>query len=148
MPTDITLQFALAIPTGFATQCVKADVIYFNGGDDYLLQYWMRQYDLTKIFTGKVVATNSASSDLLATSFWTCDWRQCMDGLGILPIKFIPHYKSNFSSDDSHGPIDWQKAYDDVSLPIHALEEGKFVVIKTNDDGPARSHFPFPSFPT
>lgn len=25
-----------------------------TGGDDYLLQYWMKQFDLPKIFEGKV----------------------------------------------------------------------------------------------
>lgn len=58
-----------------------------------------------------------------------------MDGLGILPIKFLAHYKSDFGASDPRGPIDWEKAYDelskygDTSLPIHALEEGYFVII-------------------
>jgi len=59
-----------------------------------------------------------------------------MDGLGIFPIKFIPHYKSNFGSEDPRGSINWKKAYEelkdfgDTNLPIHALEEGDFVVIE------------------
>jgi hypothetical protein len=60
-----------------------------------------------------------------------------MDGLGILPIKFIPHYKSEtYGNDDTRGPIDWEKAYEDLadygdkSLPIQALEEGDFVVLE------------------
>ena len=59
-----------------------------------------------------------------------------MDGLGILPIKFIPHYKSNWGSDDPRGSIDWEAAlreleeYGDASLPIHALEEGEYIVIE------------------
>jgi hypothetical protein len=73
---------------------------------------------------------------MLATHFWTCDWRLCLDGLGILPIKFIPHYESDFGADDPRGPIDWQKAYDelavygDTSLPIHALTESEFIVLE------------------
>jgi hypothetical protein len=60
-----------------------------------------------------------------------------MDGLGILPMKFIAHYKSSYGGNDPRGPIDWDKAYSelskygDTSLPIHALEEGHFIVIKT-----------------
>ena len=136
MPKDVKAIFELALPAEFIEQCNRADVIYFQGGDDHLLQYWMKQYDLSEIFKGKVVATGSASSDMLVTHFWTCDWRDCSDGFGILPIKFIPHFNSDFGDDDPRGPIDWQKAYEklaaygDNSLPIHALEEGTFIVME------------------
>jgi hypothetical protein len=136
LPEGVHPSFELAMPAMFAEQCNRADVIYFHGGDDYLLQYWMKQYDVPKLFDGKVVATSSASSNMLATHFWTCDWRLCLDGLGILPIKFIPHYESDFGADDPRGPIDWQKAYDelavygDTSLPIHALTESEFIVLE------------------
>jgi hypothetical protein len=136
MPEDIKPTFELAMPATFVEQCKRADVIYFHGGDDHLLQFWMKQYNLDELFKDKVVATNSASSDMLATHHWTCDWRACADGLGILPIKFIPHYQADFGDVDPRGPIDWQKAYDDLvaygdkSLPIHALREGEFIVME------------------
>lgn len=134
MPDGVRPTFELAMPETFARQCHNADILYFNGGDDHLLQYWMRQFNLGELFKDKVVATNSASSDMLATHHWTSDWRRCADGFGILPIKFIPHYQS--VSHDPRGPIDWQKVYDDLaqygdmSLPIHALKEGEFIVIE------------------
>lgn len=134
MPEGVKPSFAMAMPDRFAAQCKQSDVIYISGGDDHLVQYWMRQFDLPGIFAGKVVATNSASSDMLATHYWTCDWRQCFNGLGILPIKFIPHYQSAWGKDDPRGPIDWRQAYDelaaygDTTLPIHALKEGEFIV--------------------
>jgi len=136
MPEGVTPSFVMAMPANFSQQCAEADVIYIHGGDDYLLQYWMRQFDLTSLFKDKVVATNSASSDMLSSSFWPCDWRECMDGLGILPIKFIAHYESDFGVNDSRGPADWQKGYEelkrygDTTLPIHALKEGDYVVIE------------------
>jgi hypothetical protein len=136
MPQNKKPSFTLAMPDEFVEQCKKADVIYFNGGDDHLVQYWMKQYNLAELFTDKVVATNSASSNMLSTHYWTCDWRQCADGLGVLPTKFIPHYLSDFGDDDPRGPIDWEKAYKDLadygdtSLPIHALEEGDYVVFE------------------
>lgn len=136
MPEDVKPLFELAMPSTFEEQCRRADVIYFHGGDDHLLQYWMKRYNVAELFKNKVVATSSASSNMLATHFWTCDWRQCFDGLGILPIKFIPHYESDFGIDDPRGPIDWQTAYDelaaygDADMPIHALNESEFVVIE------------------
>ena len=134
MPEGVTPTFTLAMPNDFIEQCKRAHVIYFHGGDDHLLKYWMSQFDMVGMFKDKVVATNSASSNMLATHYWTCDWRQCGDGFGVVPIKFIPHYQSNFGNDDPRGPIDWQKAYDelaaygDTSLPIYALKEGEFLV--------------------
>lgn len=126
----------LAYPDKFVQQVNDNDVIVIYGGDDYLVKYWLSQFDLPKLWDGKVVATNSAGSDVLVKHFWTCDWRQCMDGLGILPIKFIPHFKSAYGDDDPRGPVDWRIAYrelvdyGDKSLPIHALEEGDFIIIE------------------
>lgn len=136
MPEAVNPTFTLAMPNDFIEQCKQSDIIYFHGGDDNLLQYWMRQFDIPSLFSNKVVATNSASSNMLATHYWTCDWRQCGDGLGILPIKFIPHYRSSFGANDPRGPIDWDKAmqelstYGDRSLPIYALKEGEYKIFE------------------
>lgn len=136
MPEDIKPTFKLAMPDTFAMDCQEADVIHMTGGDDHLLQYWLKQFDIPNIWKDKVVSTNSASSDALAAHFWPCDWRQPMDGLGDLPIKFIPHYDSDWGNNDPRRPIDWKAAYDDLakfggtSLPIHALKEGDYIVIE------------------
>jgi hypothetical protein len=135
-PQGVKPIFDLAFPATFAEQIKKADVIYICGGDDHLIQYWLRKFDLPKIWEGKIIATSSASSNAMAKSFWTGDWRQGGDGLGILPIKFLAHYKSSYGADDPRGPIDWDKAlaelknYGDADLPIYALEEGDYVVIE------------------
>jgi peptidase E len=129
--------FELATPDKFAEQVKDADIIYLHGGDDHLLQYWLKQYNLPEMWEGKVVVGSSAGSDALVKSFWTCDWRQCMDGMGLIPIKFIPHYKSTeYGKNDPRGSIDWSKAYDEIkeygdsSLPIYALEEGDYKVFE------------------
>lgn len=136
MPLGTKPTFELALPDKFIQQCKNADVIYLHGGDDHLMQYWMKQFDVPAIFDNKVVATNSASSDMLASSYWTCDWRECQDGFGVLPIKFIPHFGSSFGNDDPRGPIDWERAkkelkeYGDKDLPVHALGEGEYIVVE------------------
>jgi len=135
-PDNVTPEFELAFPDTFESQLAKTDVVYIHGGDDHLLQYWLRQFDLPKIWDGKVVATNSASSHALAKHFWTCDWRQTMDGLGIIQIKFLAHFESKYGSDDPRGAIDWQEAYrqlesyGDSKLSIHAPKEGEYIVIE------------------
>lgn len=128
--------FELAFPAKFVEQIKACDIVYIPGGDDYLTQFWLKQYDLPKLWEGKVVATSSAGSNAMATHAWTCDWRQCIDGLGILPIKFLPHYQSDYGSTDPRGPIDWEEAkqelaeYGDKSLPVYALNEGEYKVFE------------------
>lgn len=135
-PQNIKPIFELAFPDKFEEQIKSSDVIYIYGGDDYLLQFWFKKFDIPKIWDGKIVLTNSASSNFLTKHFWTCDWRQNMDGLGILPIKFLPHYQSGYGKDDPRGPIDWEKAYKELQeyenkdLPIYALKEGEYVVFE------------------
>lgn len=139
LPKDKNPFFELAFPDKFAKQIQKADAIYIHGGDDYLLQYWLRQFPLPKLWAGKVVATNSASSNALSTRFWTCDWRQCIDGIGILPIKFLAHYESDYGKDDPRGQINWLSAkkelenYGDKSLPVYALNEGEFIFFEQEE---------------
>lgn len=134
-PKGVVPDLELALPESFAEQVKRSDAILIQGGDDHLLQYWLKKFDLPNIWKDKTVAGSSAGSDALCASFWTCDWRKCMDGLGILSIKFMPHYQSDYGNDNPRGPIDWQKGYDelksygDTSLPIHALKEGEFIVI-------------------
>lgn len=135
-PEGINPICELALPELFAEQIKKADVVLIQGGDDYLLKYWLSQFNLPKLWEGKTVVGSSAGSNILSSSFWTCDWRICMDGSGIVPIKFLPHYKSDYGLNDTRGPIDWEKGllelkeYGDKTLPVHALKEGDFVVIE------------------
>ncbi len=135
-PDGIRPTFELAFPASFEQQIKNSDAVFIHGGDDHLLQYWLKKFDIPKIWDEKVVATSSASSHALVKHFWTCDWRQCMEGLGILPIKFLAHYQSAYGVDDSRGPVDWEKGYKeleahgDTSLPIYALHEGEFVAFE------------------
>lgn len=133
---DHDMQFELAFPDIFEAQVKRADIIYMSGGDDALCRYWFSNYNLSELFTDKIVVTNSATSEMLSASFWTCDWRQCSNGFGILPIKFMPHFHSDFGKDDPRGPIDWPAAqrelaeYGDQNLPVYTLEEGRYEVFK------------------
>lgn len=132
-PKGYAPTFELAFPGKFEEQCRNVDIIFVHGGDDHLLLYWLSKFPLKKIWDGKIVVTSSAGSDAMVKHFWTCDWRECMNGLGILPIKFIPHFRSDFGDSDPRGSIDWDRAYKELetygeSLPICAIEEGDFAV--------------------
>lgn len=135
-PNDVTPKLVMAVPDQFEQQVAQADIILLAGGDDHLLTYWLQRFDIPNMWEGKVVAGSSAGSIFLSTHSWTCDWRECIDGFGIVPVKIIPHFNSTYGNDDPRGPIDWEKAkeelvqYGDTSLPIHIPEEGDFIVIE------------------
>lgn len=135
MEKGISPKIELAFPGTFIEQVKNNNVIIIHGGDDVLALHYLSNYNLPSIWQDKVIAGSSAGSDVLVKHFWTCDWRQVKDGLGILPIKFIPHYRSDYGQDDPRGPINWDQAYEELlgygeDLPIKALEEGDYVVIE------------------
>lgn len=53
LPLGISAVFDLAFPASFAQQISESDVVYIHGGDDHLVQYWLRQFDLSKIWGGE-----------------------------------------------------------------------------------------------
>lgn len=135
VPDSVTPSYELAFPDTFASQVATADIIYCSGGDDHLAQYWFEKLNVTEVWKGKVVGTSSATTHALSSYFWTCDWRELKEGLGILPIKTIAHYTSDYGEHDPRGPIDWAKAktdlegYGDQSLPVYAMPEGEYIVM-------------------
>jgi hypothetical protein len=118
----------------FEEQVKNADAIYFHGGKIKPLQDILEKYDLEKLFKGKNIGTNSASSMVLCKYAWSCDERKVFKCLNLFPIKFIAHYDSSYGSEDKRGPINWNKAIDDIKnfsdaeLPIYALKEAEFII--------------------
>ena len=46
---DIKPTLSLAFPETFEKQIAESDAVYISGGDDHLIQYWLKQFDLPKI---------------------------------------------------------------------------------------------------
>lgn len=136
MPESVKPVHINATIENFEKEVEQADAIYLHGGSIRPLSDVLRKYNLDEIFDDKSVGTNSASSMVLAEHAWSCDRRTPTEGLGLFPIKFLAHYKSDYGADDSRGPIDWEKAHDelinygDTSLPMHALKEGEFIIME------------------
>lgn len=135
-PEGVTLHCSLAISyESFEQQVSENQVIYLHGGITEHAVKVFSQYNLPKVFEGKVIASNSAATHMLSESFWSADKRALGHGLGIVPVRTIAHYESRFGNDDPRGPIDWQaaytelEAYGDTSLPIYALKEGEYITV-------------------
>lgn len=92
----------------------------------------MRQYGpWTEHLAGKTVAGTSAGADALSKYYYGLDSLEARDGLGLVPVKTIPHFKSDY-----HGwEFDWDKAEAELKaykedLPLVALREGEFKVFQ------------------
>ncbi len=130
----VQLQINLARPDTFIAQLQNTDVVYFRGGSTQVLIDLLNQTpEWINNLDRKTIAGSSAGMDMLARYCFNLDTLQLEDGLGLLPIKTIPHWKSNYNAPN----IDWAIAKQLLShykeeLPIVALGEGEFKVFEVN----------------
>lgn len=127
------LEIKLADPEKFIEQVKWAEVIFLRGGDAEPLlvnllsenSHWLNHLD------GKTVAGTSAGADALAKYYYSLDHNKIEEGIGLLDIKVIPHYFSDYNAPN----IDWAKAYQTLdeyeeNFPMIALREGEFKVLE------------------
>lgn len=119
-----------ADPAKFIEQLRWADVIYIRGGsNDALREALNKQQGWVEALEGKTLAGSSAGANMLSKYYWSPDSLKCGDGLGVLPVKVIVHYGSDYNAPN----VDWDKAEVELKvyredLPILKLAEGQFEV--------------------
>lgn len=124
------LEVILAQPKTFIEQIRWAHTIYIRGGETTrLLEILATLPHWTHELTGKTLAGSSAGAEALSKYFYYLDTLTMEEGLGLLPIKFIPHYRSDYNTPN----INWDQADIDLQnykedLPILKLAEGEFTV--------------------
>lgn len=126
-------ELILADPERFTAQVKEADVILLQGGyTRVLMEKLLNNPDWTRYLDGKTVAGSSAGGEVIAKYYCVLKTGRIGDGLGLLPIKFVPHWQADYA-DDEVSDIDWQAEYQKIKeyqedLPIYTLTEGQFVV--------------------
>ena len=126
------LELQLANIDTFLQQIKWADIIYFRGGSSEELVKSLQQYNsFVQHIQGKTVAGTSAGADALSKYYYGLDNLEIRNGLGLVPVKTIPHFKSDY-----HGwEFDWEKAETELKayredLPLVTLREGEFKVFE------------------
>lgn len=128
-------ELELADPNKFTEQVKNSDVIYLRGGyTSPLMEALSKDTGWIKELDGKVLAGTSAGADAIAKYYTVLKTHRVGDGLGLLPVKFIPHWKSDYS-DDEVRDINWDEELEKLKeykedLPIYTLAEGEFVVFE------------------
>lgn len=126
-------ELELADPNNFTEQVKNSDIIYLKGGyTSSIMDLLTRDTSWMKELDGKVVAGSSAGGDAIAKYYCVLKTSRVGDGLGLLPIKFIPHWKSDYS-DEEVRDINWEDELQKLKdykedLPIFTLTEGEFKV--------------------
>ncbi|TSC88123.1 MAG: Uncharacterized protein G01um101416_146 [Microgenomates group bacterium Gr01-1014_16] len=90
---DKELIFRVATELDFIEQVKKSDVIYFGGGTTIRLMDKLKEYkNLGDLFSGKIVAGESAGANSLSTYCYSKSGGGVIQGLGLVTVKTIPHY--------------------------------------------------------
>jgi peptidase E len=91
------LTIEVANEENFVEQMKSADVIYFQGGKTLRLLEVLKKFpNLESLLQGKVVAGDSAGANVFGKLFYSPSANGVFEGLGILPLKIIPHYEEEY----------------------------------------------------
>ncbi len=87
------LDFQMATLENFVEQLASADVVYFAGGRTETILGALKGFTgLDKNLNGKIVAADSAGINALSRFCYSPIPDKVFEGLGVLPIKTIPHF--------------------------------------------------------
>jgi peptidase E len=125
------VEIELASAESFVEQIKNADVLVFQGGKPRdLMAVLETTGDWQKEIQGKVIAGSSGGADALCKYYGVGRTGNVGEGLGLLPIKFLPHWKSDYSEGVI---IDWDAVLEKLkshkeNLEVVVLAEGEFKI--------------------
>ena len=106
-------------------------MIFIQGGVPYQFyltlnndERWVNELE------GKTLVGTSGGADIIVKYYGVGKTLNIGEGLGLVPIKFIPHWKSDYGDGLT---IDWDSLLEKLKLykedlAVHTLREGEFVV--------------------
>ena len=116
----------------FIDQAHSSDVIFFQGGSPRMLIDKLNTFiGFEQAISDKVLVGSSGGADALVRHYAVLKkMRYDGEGLGILNIKFIPHWHSN-ETEFEH--VNWESLKQKIemykeSIPVVCLEDGQYLV--------------------
>ncbi len=123
-------ELELAQPEIFVEQVKRSDVIFLRGGETRpLIDALSKDPSWIQELNGKVLAGSSAGGDVIAKYYAVGKTgRTSGEGLGLLNVKFIPHWESDTFKE--YG-ISWDELLKGLkehkeNLPVYTVKEGEF----------------------
>jgi peptidase E len=118
------ITFEVASEQSFVEQIKSADVIYFHGGTTLKLLEALKKFQSLKdLLSGKIIAGESAGANVFGEFFYSPSADKVDKGLGLLPLKIIPHYSENYK-----GKLDSVGA----ELELLSLPEYEYKIFEKN----------------
>lgn len=125
------LRFVLADETRFCEQVKEADVVYFKGGETLDLQKALQvNPGWEKFISEKTVAGTSAGAEILAALSYNLDHDRLIAGYGLVPVKVLPHYESDYKAGVDWASIVHLLRSSSVQGEVVLLHEGEFKVFR------------------
>lgn len=128
-------EIELASPEKFIAQVKNSDVIFFQGGvPRKLMSHLDSDGDWKKELDGKILVGSSGGADAVVKYYGVGKTSNIGEGLGLLPIKFIPHWESLDYAEGTN--IDWNALFEKLKsykeyLEVVTVRDGEFVVFDT-----------------
>lgn len=126
-------ELTLATVENFIEQVKNTDVLFFQGGSPRQLIETLNTFpDWNNYIDGKIIVASSAGADVLVSYYGVGKTMNIGTGLGLLPIKFIPHWKSDY---DKGLIIDWNQLLENLKshgeeMEVVTLGDGEFKVVE------------------
>lgn len=106
------LVFDISKEESFIEQIQSADIVYLQGGNTLKLIDILKKFQgLKELFKGKIVAGDSAGANVLGVVFYSPSANGVFEGLGILPLKIIPHYSEKYKDVFNDIKLDLENLY-------------------------------------
>jgi peptidase E len=128
---DIEMEFALADPERFRYQLTWANAVCIGGGNmEPLFDSLKQSSGWEKELDGKTVSGSSAGAYALSAYWYDIDDAKSIhEGLGLVPVKCIAHYQSDYNAPN----VDWKSVLAQTEafhpeLETVTLREGEFKV--------------------
>jgi peptidase E len=92
--SDKIINYKVATVGTFLNDVGWADVVYLHGGKTAKIMETLNNYSgLRELFSSKIIAGDSAGANALCAYYFSKNSQKIGQGLGILPIKLVPHFE-------------------------------------------------------
>ena len=124
------IEFQVADERSFIEQIEWAHILYLKGGTtEQLVRALARSDRWRRGLNGKTIAGSSAGANAIAKYYYSLDGLALRNGLGLLPVKVLVHYRSDYNAPN----VNWDKALNELKnykedLSVLTLAEGQFDV--------------------
>jgi len=122
------INIIIASKNNFIEELKSSNAVYMRGGETDRLMNELKKYpDFKNLIKGKTVAGSSAGAYILSKYYHSASKQGIYQGLEIVPVRIICHYKSEKFDYDRGDPLTMMKDYHE-ELPLVVLRDFEFKI--------------------